>query len=162
MKLPNALSAVVEREKVVDYLLNRAHRCGASKAEFFFKYGFRLDQWEVLAQALLEHGQRHDVINVTETGFGPRYLIDGELPWPDGRAPPRPDSLATGAEHRPRRRFSPSRCGKSSRTESTVTGLKMTPQTAIKNAIPLPSSAAKSVFVCSIQASPLNRMADIN
>jgi hypothetical protein len=38
-----------------------------------------LDQWEVLAQALLEHGQKHDVINVTETGFGPRYLIDGEL-----------------------------------------------------------------------------------
>ena len=28
MKLPNALLAVVEREKVVDYLLNRAHRYG--------------------------------------------------------------------------------------------------------------------------------------
>ena len=77
MKLPNALSAVVEREKVVDYLLNRAHRYGASKAEFFFKYGFRLDQWDVLMKALREHGQKHDVINVTETGFGPRYLIDG-------------------------------------------------------------------------------------
>jgi hypothetical protein len=51
MKLPNALSAVVEREKVVDYLLNRTHRYGASKAEFFFKYGFLLDKWEVLAQA---------------------------------------------------------------------------------------------------------------
>ena len=87
MKLPNAFSAVVEREKVVDYLLNRAHRYGASKAEFFFKYGFRLDQWQALAQALLEHGQKHDVINVTETGFGPRYLIDGELLSPDGRAP---------------------------------------------------------------------------
>jgi len=57
MKSPNAISAVVEREKVVDYLLNRAHRYGASKAEFFFKYGFLLDKWEVLAQALLEHGQ---------------------------------------------------------------------------------------------------------
>jgi hypothetical protein len=87
MKLPNALSAVVEREKVVDYLLKRAHRYGASKAEFFFKYGFLLDKWEVLAQALLEHGQKHDVVNVTETGFGPRFLIDGELPSPDGRAP---------------------------------------------------------------------------
>jgi hypothetical protein len=86
MKLPNALSAVVGREKVVDYLLNRAHRYGASKAEFFFKYGFLLDKWEVLAQALLEHGQKHDVVNVTET-FGPRFLIDGELPSPDGCAP---------------------------------------------------------------------------
>ena|SRR6516164_8465799 len=87
MKLPNALLAVVEREKVVDYLLNRAHRYGASKAEFFSKYGFLLEKWEVLAQALLQHGQKHDVINVMETGFGPRYLIEGQLPSPDGRAP---------------------------------------------------------------------------
>jgi hypothetical protein len=71
MKLPNALLAVVEREKVVDYLLNRAHRYGASKAEFFSRYGFVLEKWELLAQALLEHGQKHDVTNVTETGFGP-------------------------------------------------------------------------------------------
>ena len=87
MKLPNALLAVVEREKVVDYLLNRAHRYGASKAEFFSKYGFLLEKWEVLAQALLQHGQKHDVIIVMETGFGPRYLIEGQLPSPDGRAP---------------------------------------------------------------------------
>ena len=87
MKLPNALLAVVEREKVVDYLLNRAHRYGASKAEFFSRYGFVLEKWELLAQALLEHGQKHDVTNVTETGFGPRYQIDGELHSPDGRAP---------------------------------------------------------------------------
>ena len=87
MKLPNALLAVVEREKVVDYLLNRAHRYGASKAEFFSKYGFLLEKWEVLAQALLQHGQKHDVINVMETGFGPRYLIEVQLPSPDGRAP---------------------------------------------------------------------------
>ena len=87
MKLPNALLAVVEREKVVDYLLNRAHRYGASKAEFFSKYGFLLEKWEVLAQALLQHGQKHDVINVMETGFGPRYLIEGQPPSPDGRAP---------------------------------------------------------------------------
>jgi hypothetical protein len=53
MKLPNALLAVVEREKVVDYLLNRAHRYGASKAEFFSQYGFVLEKWELLAQALL-------------------------------------------------------------------------------------------------------------
>jgi hypothetical protein len=77
MKLPNALLAVVEREKVVDYLLNRAHRYGASKAEFFSQYGFVLEKWELLAQALLEHGQKHDVTNVTETGFG--------APLPDRR-----------------------------------------------------------------------------
>jgi hypothetical protein len=87
MKLQNALLSEVERVKVFDYLLNRANRYGASKAEFFSRYGFVLEKWELLAQALLEHGQKHDVTNVTETGFGPRYQIDGQLHSPDGRAP---------------------------------------------------------------------------
>jgi hypothetical protein len=43
------------------------------KAEFFSQYGFVLEKWELLAQALLEHGQKHDVTIVTETGFGLRY-----------------------------------------------------------------------------------------
>ena len=34
MKLPNADQAVVEREKIVGYLLNAAHRYGASKDDF--------------------------------------------------------------------------------------------------------------------------------
>ena len=35
MRLPEAEFALVEREKVLGYLLNRAHRYGASKARFF-------------------------------------------------------------------------------------------------------------------------------
>ena len=35
MKLPNVEQAVVEREKITDYLLNPTHRYGASKANFF-------------------------------------------------------------------------------------------------------------------------------
>ena len=54
MKLPNAEQAVVEREKITDYLLNPTHRYGASKAAFFADFGFRLDEWEQLADALLE------------------------------------------------------------------------------------------------------------
>jgi len=79
MKLPNAYLAVVEREKVVDYLLNPVHRYGASKAQFFAEFGFQIEAWEVLAAALREHGQRHEVGKVKETGFGPRYEVDGRL-----------------------------------------------------------------------------------
>jgi hypothetical protein len=61
MKLPNASRLIVEREKVTDYLLNPAHRYGASKARFFTHFGFHLAAWEQLAQALREHGQKHDV-----------------------------------------------------------------------------------------------------
>ena len=57
MKLPNADKAVVEREKIVDYLLNPGHRYGASKARFFAQFGFRPESWEVLAAALRAQGQ---------------------------------------------------------------------------------------------------------
>ncbi len=87
MHLPNAEMLVVEREKLVDYLLNSSHRLGAAKARFFRAFGFRVEHWEGLAAALREHGIRHEVTKVTETGFGPRYEVDGELPTPDGRRP---------------------------------------------------------------------------
>ena len=57
MRLPNAHLAVVEREKITGYLLNAAHRFGASKARFLAGFGFRLEAWEPLAEALREHGQ---------------------------------------------------------------------------------------------------------
>ena len=43
MKLPDANRLVVEREKIVDYLLNPVHRFGASKARFFRHFGFHLE-----------------------------------------------------------------------------------------------------------------------
>jgi hypothetical protein len=56
MKLPNAHLALVEQTKVCEYLLNAAHRFGASKARFFTEFGFSLDNWEGLAIALKAHG----------------------------------------------------------------------------------------------------------
>lgn len=87
MKLPNAHLAVVEREKIVDYLLNPVHRYGASKARFFAESGFQVEAWEILAAALCEHGQRHEIGRVKDTGFGPRYEVDGELRTPAGQQP---------------------------------------------------------------------------
>jgi hypothetical protein len=87
MKLPNAEQAVVEREKIAGYLLNATHRYGASKARFFTHFGFRIEVWKELAQALLEHGQMHEVTRTHETGFGPRYEVEGKLNCPNGRSP---------------------------------------------------------------------------
>jgi hypothetical protein len=87
MKLPNAELAVVEQVKVVDYLLNPEHLFGAGKARFFTQFGFGSDEWSVLAVALRAHGQQNEVVKVRETGFGPRYEVDGELESPDGRRP---------------------------------------------------------------------------
>ena len=46
-----------------------------------------MDKWEVLADALLAHGQTQEVKRVHETRFGPRYEVKGKLRAADGRTP---------------------------------------------------------------------------
>ena len=87
MKLPNPDRLIIEREKIVDYLLNPVHRYGASKARFFSEFGFRVEAWEKLATAVREHGRNYDVVRTRETGFGPRYEVEGEIVAPNGRRP---------------------------------------------------------------------------
>ena len=87
MKLPNVEHLVVEEEKIAGYLLNPAHRYGASKARFFASFGFSAEAWKILAERLLEHGQQHEVMKVKQTMFGPRYQVEGLLRTPDGRQP---------------------------------------------------------------------------
>jgi hypothetical protein len=54
VKLPNAEKAIVEREKLSDYLLNAAHPDNGGKAAFFEGLGFRHAEPETLATALQE------------------------------------------------------------------------------------------------------------
>jgi len=87
MKLPNASELIVERDKILEYLLNPLHRYGAAKERFFTAVGFRADAWQILAESLREHGATHETIRARETGFGPRYIVEGELNTPVGRRP---------------------------------------------------------------------------
>jgi hypothetical protein len=84
MKLPNADQAIIDREKITEYLLNTAHRSGASKARFFTEFGFELAAWEVLAKALIEHAQRHEVRKVTETCSVSGSKLAGSYMHPTG------------------------------------------------------------------------------
>lgn len=87
MKLPNSANLLIEREKILDYLLNPNHRFGASKARFFVRFGFDPEHWQRLAEALRIHGQSHNVKHVRQTSFGPRFEVEGTLNTPDGRSP---------------------------------------------------------------------------
>ena len=84
MKLPNASRALVEREKVSDYLLNPAHPAGGSKASFFLRFGFTVAQWQRLADALARHAHENDVVESEQTRHGTRHVVDGPLTAPDG------------------------------------------------------------------------------
>lgn len=86
MKLPNANKAVVPERKVTDYLLNPAHPAGGSKAHFFLQFGLTTAAWPQLAAALVQHALENEVAEVEQTRHGVRYVVDGPLKAPDGRA----------------------------------------------------------------------------
>ena len=85
--LPNSHLAVVEKEKVTDYLLSSTHAAGRSKAAFLQRFGFDASAWEMLRGALLRQAATAEVATVTETIFGTKYIIESGLDAPDGRRP---------------------------------------------------------------------------
>ena len=87
MKLPRDADARIERDKIVNYLLDTAHPDGGPKAEFFLSFGFTRARWRLLERAIRGQVQEHEVIRVVESVYGTRYIIDGEINAPDGRTP---------------------------------------------------------------------------
>ncbi len=87
MKLPNVERAVVPVRKITHYLLSTTHRDGRHKAEFFRSFGFKLEAWEELASALLNHARQYEIVETVPTPFGRNFVVEGVLPAPDGRAP---------------------------------------------------------------------------
>ena len=87
MMLPDSNRAHVDRAKIADYLLSLTHPDGRSKAEFFMRLGFKIEEWEILAKALREVGMLNPVTSLVESPHGTRYTVEGPLQAPDGRAP---------------------------------------------------------------------------
>ena len=87
MKMPNADLAVVDQDKITDYLLNPAHPDNGGKAPFFLALGFRLDGWQSLAAALRRLANTTAVTKKMESPHGLKYILDGEIETPNGRNP---------------------------------------------------------------------------
>jgi len=87
MNLPNKDQAVVEREKVRDYLLSPSHPTGKGKAEFFTSMGFQREAWEVLADALRQMARDCPVTKSMTSLHGQKYIVDGVLVTPGGQLP---------------------------------------------------------------------------
>lgn len=84
MRLPNSEQAWVPREKITGYLLVTRHAQGGNKADRFIGYGFSIEEWERLAQALTAHGINNEVINTESTEYGMKYVIEGDIETPIG------------------------------------------------------------------------------
>lgn len=87
MKMPNAHLAVVDREKILDYLLNEAHPDNGGKALFFIALGFNREHWEMLASALRQLAQAHAVTNMVASSHGQKYIIDGQIETSGEKSP---------------------------------------------------------------------------
>ena len=86
-RLPHLDRAVVPEAKIVNYLLSVRHAGGRAKARFLEEFGFHIQDWNVLRDAIVAHAAANDITASHQTRFGTRYEIDGPLPTPDGRAP---------------------------------------------------------------------------
>src|ERR1051325_3369083 len=87
MKLPHRELSYVPEAKILRYLLDDAHEDGGPKAAFFKRFGFTRDNWQALADALREHADVNEVVEVEDTRLGTAYVLDGKIRCPDGRLP---------------------------------------------------------------------------
>ena len=87
MKLPNAHHALVDREKIVEYLLNSAHPDNGGKARFFLEHGFEVEKWDELAGALRQVAERAEVVKSMASRHGKKYVVDGRIGTVGGKKP---------------------------------------------------------------------------
>lgn len=85
MRLPNSDSAEIPTEKLRDYLLSVAHPIGRFKSVFFRGLGYKVDDYEALANGIRSI-LSGDAEAVETAKFGTKYVVRGVLAGPNGRA----------------------------------------------------------------------------
>jgi hypothetical protein len=87
VKLPNGSLAIVEREKITEYLLNSAHPDNGGKARFFQGLGFDRSNWQIVAEAFRKLAIVGAVTMRVESHHGQKYVVDGRMETPSKRSP---------------------------------------------------------------------------
>ena len=84
---PRLTMRSLRRTKSQVNLLLTEHPFGRFKAQFFMKFGFRLDAWMEMQAPLLRHVRENRVVDCEVTEFGTKYVVEGPLVSPDRRNP---------------------------------------------------------------------------
>ncbi|MCL4511244.1 MAG: hypothetical protein M1470_09280 [Bacteroidetes bacterium] len=85
MKLPNLDKTVIDREKIVEYLLNAVHPDNGGKSAFFESLGFNRDNWHALATSLRQLAETTEITKIMESTHGVKYIIDGYIESSNGK-----------------------------------------------------------------------------
>jgi len=88
MKLPNANRALIDRRKLVDYLLSSTHPVGKSKSRFFGNQGYSAQDPGTLEKGLMEIARGQDVVATVSSPHGVKHVVDGILSTPQGNRVP--------------------------------------------------------------------------
>jgi hypothetical protein len=86
VRLPNPEGAVVDAEKVRDYLLSSNHPVGRLKAAFFVGLGYRAEDWGRLHDDLVEIARGDAATPGRFTRYGNKYELRAKLKSPSGRS----------------------------------------------------------------------------
>jgi len=86
MELPNAERAIVDEEKIRDYLLAPLHPVGRYKAQFFARLGYRDVDWERLRGDLLTMAMVAEVHALVPTAHGVKYVARGIMRSANGQS----------------------------------------------------------------------------
>ena len=86
MSLPNAHHALIEPNKIRDYLLSSSHPVGRFKANVFFALGYTSVHWELLRDDILALARIGEAVLGPLSPFGQKYEVDGILIGPTGRS----------------------------------------------------------------------------
>jgi hypothetical protein len=84
VKLPNAESAIIPKEKLQNYLLSQSHPIGRFKAAFLRSMGYSLDNWEALERDIRSL-LNNEVEKSQETEYGKKFEVRGEICGPSGQ-----------------------------------------------------------------------------
>ena len=86
MRLPHADDAVVDRVKLVDYLLSTVHPVGRFKARFFNRLGFVAERWTEFETALRVKHLSQDAEPGRAEPHGQLFTIRAILTGPAGES----------------------------------------------------------------------------
>jgi len=84
MRLPSADQAIVDPEKVQNYLLSRSHPVGIEKARVLESLGYRRPRWRRLQYDLFMAAQQDNAEEAEATAYGRKYRIRAILRGPHG------------------------------------------------------------------------------
>lgn len=86
MKLPYRKNAYIPKAKLTTYLLSQTHAVGRFKSKYFRALGYDELNVNLLEEALRTVAQSQEVKEVLPTAYGTKYIIDGKIETPGGRA----------------------------------------------------------------------------